>query len=182
MKRLSLFNWVVICALAALLFGHLAASESQAKEPLVVFLVRHAEKVDLSRDPKLSAAGTERALQLANVLRDAGIKYIHSSDYIRTRDTAAPIADCLGLEVKLYDPRDLPSLATKLRQLGNRHLVVGHSTTTPEVVELLGGKPGEAIDEAGEFDRLYIVTVASSGNIDTILMRYGKPFAKGGVE
>jgi hypothetical protein len=29
-------------------------------------------------------------------------------------------------------------------------LVAGHSDTTPELVELLGGEPGTAIDESGD--------------------------------
>jgi hypothetical protein len=78
--------------------------------------------------------------------------------------------------VELYDPNDLPTLLKKLRQTGDRHLVVGHSTSTPAAVKMLGGKPGSVINEAGEFDRLYIITVDTNGNVSTVLMRYGRPF------
>lgn len=142
-------------------------------EPLVVFLVRHAEKVSDGRDPELSSAGTERAADLVAALRDAEIQHVHSSDFIRTRDTAAPLAAALGLEVELYDPRDLPALVTRLREAGGRHLVVGHSNTTPVAVELLGGEPGTEIDEATEYDRLYTVTVGADGSVSTVLLRYG---------
>lgn len=182
MKRLKYCNWFIICPVLVFVFSHLWAAETPAKDPLLVFLVRHAEKVDASRDPKLSAAGSERAEELARVLRDANIKHVHSSDFIRTRDTAAPIAARLDLKVELYDPHDLPSLVRKLRQAGGRHLIVGHSTSTPGAVELLGGKPGTDINEAGEFDRLYIVTADASGEVSTVLMRYGKPFIDAGVE
>lgn len=84
--------------------------------------------------------------------------------------------------MELYDPRDLPSLASKLQQVGGRHLIVGHSTSTPEAVELLGGKPGTDINEADEFDRLYIVTFGANGDVSTVLMRYGKPFKEAGVD
>jgi len=182
MKRLKYCNWSIICPLLVLVLSHLWASETPAEGPLVVFLVRHAEKVDASRDPKLSAAGNERAEELTSVLRDANVKHVHSSDFIRTRDTAAPIAARLNLKVELYDPHDLPSLVKKLRQAGGRHLVVGHSTSTPGAVELLGGKRGTDINEAGEFDRLYIVTADASGEVSTVLIRYGKPFKEAGVE
>jgi len=142
-------------------------------KPLVVFLVRHAEKVDAGRDPELSAAGHERAAALAGALRSAEIRYVHSSDFIRTRDTAAPVAAELGLEVALYDPRDLPALVEELRRVGGRHLVVGHSNTTPSMVELLGGDPGSAIDEAGEYDRLYVVTIDRDSTASSVMMRYG---------
>ena len=148
-------------------------------EPLVVFLVRHGEKADLSEDPELSAAGRERAAALARALRSAEIEYVHSSDFIRTRKTAAPTAAQYGLEVELYDHRDLPTLVEKLRRTGGRHLVVGHSTTTPSMAELLGGKPMSAINEKGEFDRLYIISIGSDGLISSVMMRCGKPYYPG---
>ena len=79
-----------------------------SSKSLVVFLVRHGEKADLSEDAELSAAGRERAVELARTLRSAKIEYVHSSDFIRTRETAAPTASEYALEEELYDPRDLP--------------------------------------------------------------------------
>ncbi len=149
---------------------------SSEEQPLTVFLVRHGEKVDASKDPELSEAGQERATLLAEMLKDAGIEYIHSSDYIRTRNTAAPTAAALGLEVALYNPRDLPALAKKLREIGGRHLVVGHSNTTPVMAELLGGAPGGEINEANEYDRLYIVTRAGDGSVQSMLLRFGRKY------
>ena len=141
---------------------------------LVVFLVRHAEKVDHSRDPDLSEAGYLRAEALFRTLADSEIEEVHSSDFIRTRNTAAPVADLFGLETALYDPSDLHALAEELRAVGGRHLVVGHSNTTPALVEILGGEPGPAIEEETEYDRLYILTIGKEG-VHTILLRYGKP-------
>ena len=142
----------------------------------MAFLVRHGEKADLSEDAELSAAGRERAEELARTLRSAEIEYVHSSDFIRTRGTAAPTAAEYGLEVELYDPRDLPALVERLRRMGGRHLVVGHSTTTPPMVELLGGRPSSVINEEREFDRLYIVTIGSDGAASSVMMRYGKAY------
>ena len=173
MKPASSNGQVAFIVLAALALSQLWAGEVVAKEPLVVFFVRHAEKVDTSADPELSAAGKERAKQLANALRDAELEHVHSSDYIRTRDTAGPIASRLKLNVEIYDSRDVPALIHKLRQTGGRHLVVGHSSTTPKAVALLGGKAGDPIAESSEFDRLYIVTVDKMGAVSTVLMRYG---------
>jgi hypothetical protein len=70
-----------------------SAPSASQDEPLVVFLVRHGEKADLTEDAELSAAGRERAAALARTLRSAEIEYVHSSDFIRTRETAAPTAD-----------------------------------------------------------------------------------------
>ncbi|MBK8500811.1 MAG: histidine phosphatase family protein [Saprospiraceae bacterium] len=142
----------------------------------VCFLVRHAEKADLSADAELSEAGKERTLELAKFLRSANIEYVHSSDFIRTRETAAPTANEFGLTTEIYDPDDLEELAHKIRAKGGNHLIVGHSNTTPEMVKLLGGDPGSQINEAGEFDRLYIVYVPANSTGKSILMRYGTPY------
>ena len=166
-------NGAILSTLSAL-FLIAGCGGPTAEPPMVVFLVRHAEKVDASQDPDLSAAGETRAMRLARLLRDAGLDHVHSSDFIRTRETAAPIAAELDLDVELYDPGDLAALAGKIRATGGRHLVVGHSNTTPEMVDLLGGDPGSEIDES-EYDRLYVVTVGVDGTANAVLLRYGDP-------
>lgn len=123
-----------------------------------LYLVRHAEKVtDGSKDPELTVLGQERAENLAAVLRSTGIQKIFSSDFKRTRDTAAPLAEALGLSIQIYDPGALRPLADQLLKLEDNALVVGHSNTTAELVDLLGGEGGAPIAEAWEYDRLYLV-------------------------
>jgi len=145
-----------------------------------VFAVRHAEKTADKDDPALTSAGQARAELLADMLRDAGITHIHSTDTKRTRDTAAPLAKRLGLDVQLYNGRQLENFAANIGKNGGRHLVVGHSNTTDHLVELLGGQGGAPIVEAGEYDRLYYVTIGIDGRAETSLMRFGQKFEAGG--
>lgn len=149
---------------------------SASQDATVIFLVRHAEKTDEGRDPPLSEAGKIRASVLASMLKNAGIDSIYSSDYRRTRDTAAPVAALLGLPVQIYDPRALEKFASELKQSPGRHLVVGHSNTTPQMAELLGGDGGPEIDEAGEYDRLYMLSISADGGVDTVLLRFGQAY------
>ena len=151
-------------------------TKQEEKGPLVVFLVRHAEKAtdSMEKDSQLTEEGYIRATELARTLADAEIGYVHSSDYIRTRNTAAPVADLFELEMELYATSDLHDLADTIKARGGRHLVVGHSNTTPAMVEILGGKPGVPIVEATEYDRLYILTITND-EVNTVLLRYGKP-------
>lgn len=173
------YRQLVVAALLLLsLFGMapLRAEEPPAQQPLVVFAVRHAEKANTGdKDPDLTVAGRLRAAQLAVLLRNSGIQYVHSSCTNRTRSTAEPTADALGLKVKIYDAADVPSLVEKLQKTGGRHLVVGHSNTTPDTVEKLKGDSGRDIDEKTEFDRLYVVTVGADGAVSTLMLRYGAP-------
>jgi phosphohistidine phosphatase SixA len=163
-----------------LLFLSLLAACQPAgrQEETLVFLVRHAERADdggmaSEEDPPLSMAGRERAEALAEVLRNAGITHIHTSDYIRTRETAGPLAAATGVAVSTYDAGDLAGFAARLLATPGRHLVVGHSNSTPELVTALGGDPYGAI-EAMEYDRLYLVSVGD-GSAETVLLRFGVP-------
>jgi broad specificity phosphatase PhoE len=151
------------------------SAQATAQSPTtVVYLVRQAEKLDDSADPPLTEAGVERARLLERMLADAGITRILSSDYRRTRDTAAPLAQRLELDVETYDPRALDDLARMIRAEPGRYLVSGHSNTTPALVERLGGDPGEPIREADEYDRLYVLSLGV-GEATTVLLRYGTP-------
>lgn len=154
-----------------------------------VLLVRHAEKGGGdARDPELSEAGEERAVELARLLSEAGVTHLFSTPYRRTRATLAPLAEAQGLSVTTYDPRELAALARQLAGLpgGSVAVVAGHSNTTPALYEVLGGTPralvetehGRLIPETS-FDRLYSVTV-SLGDEDRVVthaaleLRYGR--------
>ena len=145
--------------------------------PVVVYLVRHAERQeDGTADPHISEAGRERARALAAMLRDAGITHIHTTDLKRTRETGATLADALGLGMAVYDPRDLPGLAARLRDTPGRHLVLGHSNTTGEMAAALRGESHGPIADM-EYDRLYVLVIPREGPVSTTLLRFGAPWA-----
>lgn len=163
-----------------MMFTLAACSKAPAQgESYTLYLVRHAEKVlDKSPDPALTAQGEARALRLADLIveevvaREEGVLDIYSSDYIRTRSTASPLARQLGIEVKLYDPSDLGALARKLTRLERSALIVGHSNTTPPLAEILGAKPGAPIVEATEYDRLYKITLRGEQIVTQEIIRF----------
>jgi len=164
--------------LALLALGLVGAPRplSAQQDPVVVYLVRHAERAeDGTDDPPISEAGQARARLLATMLRDAGVDAIHTTDYRRTRQTGAPLAEALGLTMGTYDPRDIPGMARRLRVTPGRHVVLGHSNTTPGLVEALGGEPVDPIAE-GEYDRLYVVVIPAAGPVTTVLVRFGDPW------
>lgn len=166
-------------ALLGLALSVLACRPAPVQEDTIIFLVRHAERADDGmmtgeEDPHLSDTGYARAELLATLLQDVGLTHIHSSDYIRTRETGAPAASRAGLEVVTYDVRALEDFAEELLATPGRHLVVGHSNSTPQLVAALGGDPHGEI-QTMEYDRLYLLS-AGPGEVQTVLLRFGEPF------
>jgi phosphohistidine phosphatase SixA len=162
---MSTFRRLLCAALAAVsLLPGLAAAE-----PSAIYLVRHGEKLAGSSDPELSPRGLERARAIAAILHRAGITAIFSTPTLRTRQTAAPLAQQTGLTVQTYEPGMPKALVEKLRGLTGAVVVVGHSNTLPELVKLFGGAPGTEIAD-DEFDRLYQLLPGTDGRVRTILL------------
>ena len=132
-------------------------------EPPVVFLVRHAERAATSghvpADTGLSAAGRERAQDLAHALKDAGIKAIFTTEYKRTQETAAPLAESLGIRPEVVSADDFRSLVTKVRETRANVLVVGHSNTLPQVIRALGATSRVTVAES-DYDNLFLVILS----------------------
>ena len=135
--------------------------------PHTIFLVRHAERADggasaatASKDPGLSAAGRQRATSLATLLKDAQIRAIFVTEFKRTQETAAPLAQALGLTPAIVAADDTPALIARLQKSAGNALVVGHSNSVPEVIEALGVAAKVTIAD-DQFDNLFVVSPGS---------------------
>ncbi len=152
-----------------------ATSEPAEKEVLdKIYLVRHAEK-ESGSDPVLTSEGKNRAEALAQLLKDSSIVHIYSTDFKRTMETAEPLSTLIGKETIKYDPLKLDSTASILMQNKGNQLVVGHSNTTPQLVDALGGEPGNPINEANEYNRIYVLSIDENQVVSTIISTYGNP-------
>lgn len=137
----------------------LCTSASAAETAYSIYLVRHAEKQKNAKDPGLTPCGEQRAHWLAQFFSQSDLQMVYSSDYRRTRATAAPTVARLRLPLSIYDAYELEVLATQLRHKASNALVVGHSDTTAELAGLLIGKDWGEFDES-IYDRIYHVTIA----------------------
>lgn len=147
----------------------------------VVILFRHGEVnpppyTDNPPNPNLNEIGKERAQLLTSLVKNAGVTKIYCTDLNRTKETVELIRQLFGLEFTFYGVKDMGAIAEEMKSTPGVYLVSGHSNTTPDMVRLLGGEPGEPIDE-NEFDRLYIVTIIK-GSGSSVMLRYGKPYTK----
>jgi phosphohistidine phosphatase SixA len=170
-------TWLL--TLLLLVSAVLPAQMAAAAETAVIYVVRHAEKDGNKGDVALTRAGEERAELLAGLLGDVPLKAVYSTDTLRTRSTGQPAARSHQLDVTLYDPQSPGATLSAITAAGGSYLVVGHSNTVGGLVEALGGAAGAEIAHS-EFDRLYIVTVASGAPVSTVLLRYGTLSATAG--
>lgn len=155
--------------MAMTMLASMVATGSALAEPGTIYLVRHAEKEAVGKDPDLLPQGQERARNIAAILGRAGITAIFSTPTARTQQTAAPLAQRTGVTVQLYDPRTPQALVDKVKAANGAVLIVGHSNTLPELVRLFGGAPGADIGE-DEYDRLYQLLRGPDGKVATIVL------------
>jgi len=143
---------------------------SFAADSYNIYLVRHAEKLADSKNPSLTACGKERAEQLASLLSKAGISAIYSTSYQRTMQTATPLAKQQKMSIKNYNPRHLEQFSLQLMQKKENMLVVGHSNTTPMLVELLTKQKVAPLTEH-DYQYLYQVQLNDEQAILTIFQQ-----------
>ncbi len=147
----------------------------------VIVVVRHAEKAtDDPRDPNLSETGVARAAALAKVLADYPLTSTFVTEYKRTLQTADPASREHHITPKVIssnkEKADVYSqrLADMVRReyQGGTLLVVGHSNTVPAIVQALAGVQVPPIEEATEFNRIYIITLPAEGKPRVVAAKY----------
>ena len=131
------------------------------------YIVRHAEKAVpdagntmMANDPPLSDIGKARADALLQTLKNEKIEYIFSTNTIRTRTTAEPLSKHLNVAIQTYGPRPDSAFIQQLKALKKDALIVGHSNTVDDIVNMLCNEqkiPGDLQDS--EYDNLFIVTI-----------------------
>jgi broad specificity phosphatase PhoE len=138
-----------------------------------VLAMRHAD-IDVppaGADPPLNAAGRRRAAALARLVGGAGVSAVLTSEFARTRQTAAPTAAHAGLVAQLTPAPEVLAERVRTGELGDVVLLVGHSNTVPAVVQALGG-PAPTIGER-EFGTLFVVTVPATGATTVLRLSCG---------
>jgi 2,3-bisphosphoglycerate-dependent phosphoglycerate mutase len=164
MKRLALFAVILAMSIRT----HAATT---------IILVRHAEKaVSTSADMALSEAGAARAKELARVLSGAGVSAIYTTQYLRTKQTVAPLAEAMKVTPKALETgKTYPAEVVRdvlANHKGETVLVAGHSNTTVDVLRELGMKDPPFIEEP-HFDNLFVCTVGDALPANCVALRYG---------
>ncbi|MFA9273583.1 MAG: histidine phosphatase family protein [Candidatus Aquirickettsiella gammari] len=158
-KMLKVLLVIIACQISATVWAQ------------TIFIVRHAEKIDESRDPLLSLKGKQRAMNLAMHLRDADIKRVYTTEFQRTQMTAAPLADVRQLASTPYAAKESLSFGKTLLTTDANTLVVGHSNTLLDILKGMGITDVKPVAD-DEYDRLIIVTLNKNASPTYTLLRY----------
>lgn len=132
-----------------------------------IYVSRHMRKGE-GDDPSLSAAGSEEAVRLAELLKGRGIAAIFVTPTKRSRETAQPLATATGAPIETYDPRDNAALAQRAAVIPGSILIVGHSNTVPAIVAAAGGtSPGPMTEE--DYGRIFAIERATGKTVESRL-------------
>jgi len=173
---------LLLAAVALFGAGAYQAPVPTLAPPTVVLLVRHAEKAaEPAADPPLTEGGKARAEALVAVTRGAGVNAIVTTQYDRTRSTAAPSAAALNITPHVLNAGPLAQHAKAVAEQVKKHaggtvLVVGHSNTIPAIIGALGAtQPRDLCDS--EYDALFVVVLGDTGPPRVVRSKFGAPSA-----
>lgn len=152
-----------------------------------IYVVRHAEKatginpatMKTETDPPLTFEGQERALALKQILSGKNIRYIYSTNTLRTTSTAMPLKELfMNVPLRIYSnkPDSMELFIQELKAIGKGNvLVVGHSNTIDDIANKLCGTAVVSGDlKDNEYDNLFILK--RKGNSYSFKRdKYGKP-------
>ena len=163
----------ILLVAAAIAYWHTATTTT-------VVLVRHAEKqIGTISDAPLSPQGEIRATRLAQMFGDAEafgrVQQIYVTDTRRTQQTAAGLAQRLGLTPVIVEARTSNAdLARRVlrENRGGLAIVVGHSNTVPQLVAQLANRDSVPAIGDEEFDTMYVVTVPTIGRASVLRLKY----------
>lgn len=152
----------------------LKMSKSSDTEKTTIILVRHAEKIKGVKDPELTKEGIARSEKLKSVLSDIKLNKVFSTDTKRTQQTASPTATSQSKQIQSYNARDLKAFANMLleKHQGENILVVGHSNTTPDLLNfLMKEKVVDFIDES-DYTNLFVVNIFKDKKRKAVLLKF----------
>lgn len=158
-------------------------AEARVEGATTIIVVRHGERAPGDDDPHLSTEGTARANTLGWMLQDVGVSAIYSTDYNRTRETVGPLAERMGVELRIENVGPVrgegqgPFLDFARRVVeahtGETVVVAGHSNTVAAIVTAFGAGDVAPLTEA-DYDRLFVVTVSPTGVGTLLRLRFGQ--------
>ncbi|MET0244659.1 MAG: histidine phosphatase family protein, partial [Flavitalea sp.] len=145
-----------------------------------VYVVRHAEKATQpANDPSLTTEGSQRAEDLKEKLKKKKVAAIYSTNTIRTMKTCEPLAKQLNISIINYPGKPGAAFIDSVKQKRKSQLIVGHSNTVDDLVNMLTGR--HILDDLPEtiYDNLFVVKIYRGKRAPSFTnLKYGKRSAE----
>jgi len=171
---LTLFTLILVVFLSCKNTSPKTANAETPVTNATYYLIRHADKErgpEAGTDPDLTPEGMARAEFWAQTLSDVDFDAVYSTDYVRTRKTAQPLAEANNLPISIYDAQSLYDAQFQQETAGKTVLIVGHSNTTPAFVNSILGEEQYTEINDSVFGNLYIVKI-KNGQAQAELQEY----------
>jgi len=128
-----------------------------AQKTTTIYLIRHAEKQDDTKNTNLSPEGFERAENWKKYFEETQIDAFYSSGFQRARHTCQPMAFSRDIDISIYKNHlmDLKKIINENK--GKTVLIVGHSNRIPTFINTLLGEEKYSEILEPEFGNLYII-------------------------
>ena len=168
--KISLFASILLL-ISGLFCGANSEMDSRAGKSTTVILIRHAERDNFFM---LTEEGREHARALVDAVGGMGISEILSPDLERNLDTVRPLANHLGIEVKLIPritPQTVGGIVDKVlkKYPGEEVLIVGNGSGNLRALhQRLGGKG----DGPYQYGDLFIYKIPKEGPVQVIKSRF----------
>jgi phosphohistidine phosphatase SixA len=174
---MTIARLVRVATLVSLALAPRAAGASPtAGDVTRVFLVRHAERLELAGvpDPPLTLAGSRRAAALGRLLRSADVATVFATQFLRCRATAESVSVATGAPVAVMHSDSSAALARTVRGRfrGRTVVIVGHSDSLPHVLAELGWEGREAV-EPWSYDDLGLLELRGDDPPQFVHLHYG---------
>ncbi len=145
------------------------------KKTITVVIFRHADK-ELAvegddSEPDISIEGQKRAVRLVKVLEKYKPTRLFSTNYPRTIQTVTPLSRIKNLPTEFYEPGNLNELVEKIFSSENqrRIAVVGHNSTTFQLVNLLLKDSKYKMPEDSDYGKIWIIRIKNGKVIDKVI-------------
>lgn len=169
MKKILLLN---ICLLMLTVSYAQDKNETPSENITTYYLIRHAEKDSGNpedKNPNLSEIGLQRAESWTKILKQVSFDAVYSTDYNRTKQTAAALSKANNIETTIYDLKTFNFEQFKAETKGKTIIIVGHSNTTPMFINAFVGEKKYQTIKENNYSNLYTITIVGNLVSDKLL-------------